>query len=289
MSKKILLFFKKYLLITLGAMIYAAGISLFLDPNNIAPGGVTGLSIIINKFVQNIPTGTWIIIMNIPILIIGIWKFGFRFFISTIYAVLCISGFTNFFSGHFGSLTNDLFLACGVGGALASFGIGIVFRQGATTGGSDILIKILRLKIRHINTGAAFFFVDMLVVLLSGVVFKNINLALYAAFTVLVQSAVLNFVLYGGDEARLVYIISKQKDEIAYRLMNEVDAGATFLEARGAYTGNKKDVLLCVLHMRALPRAKDIVKTEDKDAFMIVTSASSVFGEGFKSHNEEEL
>ena len=131
--------------------------------------------------------------------------------------------------------------------------------------------------------------IDGIIITVSGIVFKDLNVALYAALALTVYMAVFNAVLYGGDGARLVYIISPAKEKIAERILSELDAGATVLEGKGAYTGQKKEVLMVVLRMRSLPEARDIVREEDAKAFMIVSRATSVFGEGFKSHDEEDL
>ena len=172
---------------------------------------------------------------------------------------------------------------------MQAIGIGMVFRAGATTGGTDIIVRLLRLKFRYLKTGTLFLVIDGVIIVVSGIVFKDLNVALYAALSLTVYMAVFNAVLYGGDGARLVYIISSSKEKIAERIMNELDAGATVLEGKGAYTGQKKEVLMVVLRMRSLPEARDIVREEDKKAFMIVSRATSVFGEGFKSHDEEDL
>lgn len=280
---------KKYLVITLGSIIYAVGIALFLDPNGLAPGGVSGIAIILSTVIEKVPTGTWILIFNIPIMLLGCYKLGFRFLISTIYSLVFSSVLINIIIANFPPLTENPLLACAAGGVLASAGLGMVFRAGATTGGTDVIVKLLRLKFRHIPTGTIFLATDGLVVLASGIVFKDVDIALYAGIAVVIQTVVLNSVLYGSDEARMVYIISDNDKVIAKRLMTELDAGATFFNAVGAYTGNKKNVLMCALRMRSLPQAREIVREEDKDAFMIVTKATSIFGEGFKDHNSEDL
>ena len=285
---------KDYIFITLGSVIFAVGISLFLDPNSLAPGGVSGIAIIINHFTQPlnigfINVGIIIVIINIPIMILGVVKFGFRFLFSTIYAVAVSSAAMEVLSRTVGAVTDDKLLAAVAGGALQAIGIGMVFRAGATTGGTDIIVRLLRLKFRYLKTGTLFLFIDGIIITVSGIVFRDLNIALYAALSLTVYMAVFNAVLYGGDSARLVYIISGAKEKIAERIMNELDAGATVLEGKGAYTGQKKEVLMIVLRMRSLPEARDIVREEDKNAFMIVSRATSVFGEGFKSHDEEDL
>lgn len=280
---------RQFLLITAGSMIYASGVGLFLSPNDLAPGGLSGISIIVNELLPFIPVGTLILVLNIPIMIIAVWKFGLRFLLSTLWCLAVSSLSIDLLIEYVNPPTNDLLLASVAGAVLVAAGIGIVFRGGATTGGTDIIVKLLRLKMRHINTGVIFLGVDAAVIMFSGFVFKKIDLALYAAIAVLIQMAVLNRVLYGSDEARVTYIISSKKDVIAERIMREIDAGITFLSGKGAYSGNPEEVMLCVLRMRALPQARDIVKSEDKNAFMIVSSATSVFGEGFKDHDDSDL
>ncbi|MCQ2353775.1 MAG: YitT family protein [Clostridia bacterium] len=287
--KPVTAFIIKYLKLTLGAVIYAAGIAMFLDPNRLAPGGVSGIAIIIHELFGVLPTGTLILLINIPIIIIGWIRFGFGFMFSTLYTIIVSSFAINVFLEKIGALTEDPLLACAAGAVLGGVGIGVVFRAGATTGGSDIIVKIFRRKFRYLNTGLLFLLVDGMVVAVSGAAFGDINLALYAGISLLIQMTVINAVLYGGDEARMVYIISSRKDVIAGRIMKELDAGATFLSGRGAYTGNSEEVLLVVLRMRSLPEARDIVVEEDRHAFMIVTSATSVFGEGFKPFDSAEL
>ena len=280
---------KDYLMITLGSVIYAAGIAFFLDPNSLAPGGVSGIAIIINHFADPLSVGVIIILMNIPIMILGVVKFGFRFLLSSIYSVLLSSAMMEIFGRFVGPLTDNMFLAAIAGGALQAVGIGMVFRAGATTGGMDIIVRVLRRRLRYIKTGTLFLIIDGVIITVSGFVFKNLDVALYAALALTVYMTVFNSVLYGGDGARLVYIISNSKESIANRILTELDAGATVLSGKGAYTGQEKEVLMAVLRMRALPEARDIVREEDKNAFMIVTKATSVFGEGFKSHDEEDL
>ena len=131
--------------------------------------------------------------------------------------------------------------------------------------------------------------IDGVIITASGIVFKDLDIALYAALSLFVYMSLFNSVLYGGDEARLVYIISSKRDRITSRIMTELDAGATILNGKGAYTGQEREVLMAVLRMRSMREARDIVREEDKNAFMIETKATSVFGEGFKSHDDDEL
>lgn len=289
MNKNLLRILKNYSLVTIGSILYAAGVSLFLGPNELASGGVSGIAIIINSVFDILPTGAWVIIFNIPIMIAGVWKLGAKILLPTFYALALSSGVMTLLELFLPPLTENILLACVGGSVLVAAGIGLVFRGGATTAGTDIIVKLLRLKFPHISTGAIFLFTDGLICLASGIVFGDIDKAIYAGIAVFLQMNVLNTVLYGSDEARMVYIISDYDKEIAERLLKEVDAGATFLHGNGAYTGKERKVLMCALKMRSLPQAREIIKQVDSDAFVIVTKATNVFGEGFKSHVEEDL
>ncbi len=278
---------KKYVIITAAAFVYAVGVSLFTDPNNMAPGGVTGIAIILSRIFP-VSTGTFIMLINIPILIFAIWKFGLALTVSTIYATALISFFTNLLAAY-GAATDDILLAALVGGTLTAVSIGVIFRAGATTGGMDIIVKALRLQFPHLKTGKIFFIADALVVTLSGIVFRDLNAALYAAISAICTSVVMDIVLYGRDEARLLFIISAKAENIAERLLTDVDIGVTYIKGQGAYSGDNKRVIMCVVKKPASPKAEEIVKQEDPDAFMIITSATEVFGEGYKSYFSERM
>ena len=278
---------EKYVIITAAAFVYAVGVSLFTDPNNMAPGGVTGISIILSRLLP-VSTGTFIMLINVPILIFAVWKFGIAFTVSTIYAIALISSFTNVLSPY-GAATDDILLAALVGGTLTAVSIGVTFRAGATTGGTDIIVKALRLRFPHLKTGKIFFIADALVVTLSGIVFRDLNAALYAAISAICTSVVMDVVLYGRDEAKLLYIISSRAEEIAGRLLSDLDIGVTYIKGQGAYSGDNKRVIMCVVKKPMSPRAEEIVKQEDPNSFMIITSATEVFGEGYKSYFSERV
>lgn len=278
-----------FLMLTAGSIIFAIGVACFLDPNSIAPGGISGVAIIITKFIDIIPTGTLIALINVPILLVGTIKFGFKFLASTMYAVLLSSIAVDTMGALVGPLTDNLLLASVGGAVLVGTGVGLVFRTGATTGGTDVIVKLLRQKWRHLQTGIIFSFVDGMVCLMSGIVFKNIEVMIYAGIALMIQSMIMNKVLYGGDSARMIYIISDKNKEIAKRLLKDVDVGATFFKGSGAYSGKEYEVLMVVMRAKLLPQARDVVKIVDDGAFMIVTNATSVFGQGFKEYDSEEV
>lgn len=274
-------------IIAAASMIYAAGISLFLDPNNLAPGGVTGISVILNRLCH-IPTGTLYFLINVPIMLIGLWRFGIHMMARTAFAIVCTSFFTNLM-GQFDALTTDPLLAAAAGSVLVSAGIGFVFKAGGTTGGVDIIVKILRQKKPHLKTGFLFRTMDFVVVLLSGFVFHDADTVLYALMAVLISGAVLDYVLYGSDEARMIFVISNTPEKIAKKLMKDVDTGVTYLNGTGGYSRKEKQIVMCVVRKQQAPKIEEIVKREDAEAFMIVTSATEIFGEGYKSFFSEKL
>ncbi len=276
-----------YVIITVFSLTYAVGISLFLDPNNLAPGGVSGISIMLSR-ITPLPTGTWIILINIPILALGLWKFGAKFLISTVYCTIVSSTFTNMLSG-FPALTTDKLLAAVAGATVIAVSMGMIFKAGATTGGGDIVVKVLRLRYRHLKTGNLYLIMDAMVVTLSGIMFRDLEIALYAAVAIFVSSVVMDTVLYGRDGAKMIYIISDRSEAIMARILGDLDIGITTLQGEGAYSGKEKKVLLCVMRKPLAPKAQQIVKEEDPDAFMIVSDATEIFGEGYKSYFSERL
>lgn len=278
---------KDYFVITIASFIYAIAVSLFLDPNLLAPGGVTGIAIMLSMY-TGMETGTWVLLINLPILAVGMWKFGMRFLLSTLYCTAVTSLFINALA-PIGAVTTDPLLASLAGGALMAIGIGLVFKAGATSGGTDILIKLLRLKYPFIKTGALFFLTDACIVALSGVVFQDLDVALYAGLVVVINSLLMDVVLYGRDEAKLLIIISDCHEEICRRILEEMDIGVTFLEGSGAYSKKGKSVILCAVKKQHSYRAEEIVRQEDPSAFMIITNATEIYGEGYKSFFSEKI
>ena len=285
MRKNILNEIKNLILIAVAALIYAVGISLFLDPNQLAPGGVTGIAVILNRLV-NVETGTLYFLLNVPIVILGIWKFGFHFIAKTAYAIVMVSALTNLLA-PVGALTDDLLIAGAVGGVLTALGIGLIFKAGATTGGTDIIIKILRLKYRHLKTGFLFLCSDIIIVTISAIVFRNVEVAFYALLTVIISGKALDYVLYGGDEAKMLFIMTREPEAIGKRLMEELEVGVTYLHGQGGWTKEEREVVFSAVPNRLGAVVQDIVKQEDPTAFMIVTSANEIYGEGYKDFFEE--
>ena len=287
MKKRGLRIIRHLILIAAASIVYAAGVSLFLDPNNLAPGGVTGVSVILNRL-SGIETGTLYFLLNVPIVLLGIWKFGWRFIIKTAYAIFMTSAFTNLLSSY-DALTDDPLLAALAGGVLMACGVGMIFKTGATTGGMDIIIKIIRQKYRLLKTGFLFQCTDIIIVGISGLVFRDLNIALYALLAVLICGRTLDYVLYGNDEARMIYIITGRPEAIGRKLLQDVEVGVTYFQGKGGWTGEEKQVIFCIVRKQLSPQVEEITKQEDPSAFMIITSASEIYGEGYKDFFADRL
>lgn len=289
-------FLKKYCVITLGCIIYSLGVTLFLNANNLASGGVTGIAIILDYVinVKFLSTGVLIIIINVPLFILGAIFFGKNFTLSTLFSTLLSSGLIEVWEIAFGKylpITQNVLISAVIGGTLFGLGLGLIFRMGSTTGGTDIPVKILRKKFRFIKTGVISMAIDVCIIAVSALIFKDFELACYTVISIVVFTLTFDWVLYGGNSAKLVYIISTDEKSalISDRILKELDIGATYVDGEGAYTGNDKRIIMCAVKNFLYPKLRDIVKDADPEAFMIVSSAKEIYGEGYKNHNDDDL
>lgn len=278
---------KKYFVITVAAALFGMGISLFIEPNNLAPGGISGLSIILSRLLPAAP-GTLFLILNLPIMALGAWKFGGKFMVSTLYATFMVSLATNLFE-IVNPFTKDPLMGAVFGGALVALGIGMVLRCGATTGGTDIIVKCMKLRKPHLKTGTIFLVVDTVIIGIGGLVFGDVETVLYSAVSAAATSRVLDLVLYGRDEAKMIYIISNSAQAITERILKELQIGVTHLSGAGAYKKEQKQIIFCVVKKQNAYKVEEIVKQEDSSAFMIISSATEIYGEGYKSYFGEKL
>ena len=281
----------KWLGIIVACVIYSLGIALFLDPNALAPGGASGAAIILTRVV-NIPTGILILLINLPLFIAGLFVLGKLFLFKTIFAVIVSSFFIDLWPKVISShvpVTKEPLLAAIAGAVLSAIGIGLILRLGGSTGGTDIVAKLLRRRFPMLKTGTFFVIVDSLIVIASVFVFGQLEKALYAGICLFLTSYIIDKVLYGTDEAKLLIIISTCPEKIADLLLKEIDSGVTFLDGAGAYTGNQKKIIICAVRKPLFHKAKQLVCKHDPSSFSIVSSASEIFGEGYKTHGSEEL
>ena len=278
--------------ITMASLLYAVGVGVFLNPNNLAPGGVSGIAIILKKIFPVLPgVGMLILVINIPIMIVGWKKFGPRFIISTSYALVISSLFIDIIPKMIDvdSVSDNPMLSSIIGGAAFGLAMGLLFRMETTTGGMDIIVKIVRGKYPHLKTGQIYLLLDIVILIASAFAFSNVEVALYAAIAIYVSTLVMDKAIYIGDEATLIYIMSKKRKQIADYMMKELDVGVTFIKSKGAYSNTDGEIIMCVMRKQRLAKVRTALKETHPEAFMIVTSANEVFGEGFKSHFKADI
>jgi uncharacterized membrane-anchored protein YitT (DUF2179 family) len=273
----------KYLVIIIGSAVFAVGFQFFMYPNNIVSGGAVGVAMIINKLF-NVPVGVMTIIINIPLFIIAWRNFGTDFLIGSLVGMALSSVFMDTLAVLNISLTDDPMLACIIGGAIKGIGLGMVYYVGATTGGVDIVAKLLRMKNPHINFGTFLMLLDAAIIVAYAIILNKYESAMYSVIAMFVVSKVIDLVLYGTDISSVCYIISERSDEIAHEIISgHMHRGVTILDGKGAYSGKDKQVIMCVIKRQQISEIRRIIRNIDDNAFFIVSDAKNVFGNGFES------
>ena len=275
-------------IITLGAVIYALAFDWFVAPNQIAMGGVSGLAQIVNALVPVLPVGVLSILVNVPLFLAGWRLLGGRLLVSSLYAMAVSSLAIDVIAWMHTFPPMDPILATLYGGAGMGVGLGLVFSQGATTGGTDIIGKLLKLKFPWLPIGKLVMIPDMVVVILAAVVFGTVNAALYGLIQMYLLSKVMDMILYGWDTSRVAYIITDRWEETVQGLL-DMNRGVTLLQGKGAYTGAEKQVLLVAFRQREIVPIKRMLREIDPKAFFIVCDAHEILGEGFGDYQKEEI
>ncbi|WP_213974759.1 YitT family protein [Tepidanaerobacter acetatoxydans] len=275
--------FLEYLQIVLGSFIGALSLTMFLIPNKVAAGGVSGLATVL-YYLFKLPVGWMMLLFNIPLFLSGIIFLGKGVGIKTLVGSLLFSVFTEL-TVNFPVVTRDLMLSAVYGGIILGIGLGIVFRVRGSTGGTDLAAMILNHFIPSISVGQGILIIDFFVIILSGIAF-NWELAMYAWIALFVSSKVIDLIQEGFNYAKAVYIISNETEEISQKILKEMERGLTFIKAEGGFTRQDKNVLLCVITRLEVSRLKNIVHQTDPRAFVIVHDVHEVLGEGFSYKND---
>ena len=274
-KKEILL---AYIQIALGSVIGAAAYPTFLVPNNIAPGGLTGIATILNYLWSWIPVGTASLILNVPLFLIGYRTMGKIFAFRSLVATLLFSVLIDVLPLQ--PISEDPLLGTLFGGVLLGIGLGLILRGGATTGGSDMVARMVHRRFNFITVGMFLFALDFMVVL-AAAVFIGTTQALYAMINIYVCSRVIDGVMMGFGGNKACFVMTASWDRITSRIMEEVGRGVTHLEAKGAYSGKSQPVIMCVASRQEMTTLKRIIQEEDEKAFMFITEAHEALGEGF--------
>ena len=272
----------------LGSALFAAGFAFFLQPNDLSSGGISGLALILVELTQFGSVGIVSILINLPLFLLGGLKIGKRFFVGSLIGMLLSSVLIDGFAAlHLPAV--EPVIAIVYGGVLCGLGVGIVFAAGTSTGGSDILVRLLKLRYRNVPIGQISLTFDALVVLLTGLVFRDMNKALYTGITVFLSGKMVDAVVYRFDYSKVAMIITKEYDTIAREIGDKLDRGATFLHGEGSYSGEETKVILTAVKKQQIAQLKELVMTLDPKAFVIVQEAHQVLGDGFHRYSRHSL
>ena len=270
---------RQYVGITLGAVITAVAMNMFLIPNKIAAGGISGLATVL-YYLFGWPVGMTMLAFNIPVFFISLKLIGKRFGANTLVGAAILSLAIDLTAPYIPVLTQDVLLSSLYGGVLSGVGLGLVFRFKGSTGGTAMIAAIIN-KLFGTSVGQAMMGADFFVILFAGIAFKSADLSLYALISVFVTAQIVDLVLEGASSAKAFFIITTKPQEVSAELIHKIDRGVTFLHGRGAYTGQERDVVFCVVDTSQITSAKEIIYAIDKKAFVILTDAHEVLGEGF--------
>ena len=266
-----------------GAVVYSVAVNMFLSPNGISPGGFTGVAAVINH-IANIPTGTMLFIFNIPVLILGFVKMGGMFILKTSFVTILVSISLDVSARLLPALKTDGILASMFGGVLMGIGLSLILLRGATTGGIDIIAKLINKKYRHLSVGKIILMADGVVIVLNALVYRNAESALYSIIAMYMGTRIMDVLLYGADKGKIIYIVTTAPDDICREINHTVGRGVTKLSVVGGYTGESRTMLMCTVRVHEAGSVHDAVRRYDQRAFIVVSDAGEIIGEGFKGY-----
>lgn len=271
-----------YLIIAVGAVLYALSVVVFTSPNNIAPGGFTAVATMLN-FMFSLPIGTFIFLMNIPLFIWGAIENGLNFLTKTIIGTAFVSVAIDVLTPFVPVYTGDTLLAAIFGGILNGIGLGFIFYRGGSTGGTDIIALNIHKHMPYVSMGNIILIADFVILVMAFFVYNSFESVLYAIIAIFVSIKVIDTISYGTSRGngKLMFIITNKYDELSKTIMNNLERGVTLLDGEGAYSGEKKRVIMCAVRPQQVYRIQNSVKSIDENAFIIVTTAGTIRGRGF--------
>ena len=271
-----------------GSVVFAAGFSLFLEPNGLNPGGISGLAMVLVELLGFGSVGSLTVVLNLPLFILGGMKIGKRFFAGSLIGLLVSSVLIDTFA-LIPFPCPDVLVSALYGGALCGLGLGVVYLSGGSTGGSDILVRLLKLRYRNVPIGQISLCFDAVVAVLTGLVFRDVSKALYAGVAVFICGQVVDAVIYRFDYSKVALIISSEYEAIAQAIGTKLDRGATFLHGEGTYSHRDTKVVLAAVKKQQVAELKELVMEIDPNAFVIVQEAHQVLGDGFSHYSKNSI
>ncbi len=281
-KKKLCAFLTDILVYIIGSILYSVAVSGIISANKISPGGFTGIATLLD-YLFSLPSGITLFLLNIPVIILGLVKFGGFFIVKTAIATAIVSftlTLTDYFIPEF---IIDKVLAAVFGGMLMGLGLSLIMLRGATTGGVDVIAKLVNKHFRHITVGRIILIMDGFVIFLAAAVYRDIESALYSIVSLYVSSLIMDRVLYGADNGKIIYIITSHPDEVCHDINNLIHRGVTKLAVKGGYTGKERTLLLCTVRRYEVSAVYDAINKYDRSAFIFLSDAGEIIGEGFKN------
>ena len=266
----------------LGSFIYSSAVTVFISANEISPGGFTGIATLFN-YLSGVPTGFVLLVLNIPVIIIGFIKLGGVFIVKTAVVTVMVSVGLEITDKIFVSMKFDRILAAIFGGIMMGAGLGLILLRGAATGGVDIIAKLINRHFRHLTVGRLILLMDGVVIVAAAIVYQNIESALYSAVTMYMGSYFMDTILYGADKGRIIYAVTSKPQEISDDIAEKMERGVTHIGVKGGYTGEDRIMLMCTVRVSEVSQLYSIIDRHDPSAFIVVSDAGEIIGEGFKN------
>jgi len=283
-DKKIKTFLLDGLFFVMGSFFFSLSVNMFNAPNQIAPGGVTGIATLINYATDFMPIGTMILVLNIPLFILSYKFIGKSFLAKTVIATVMASLMIDLTAPFIPSYSGDKLLAALFGGVFSGLGLGLVFLRGGTTGGTDILGKLIKLKKPHLPMGTLIMLIDLVVVSAAGIIYKSLESVLYSSIVFFISGRVINYLLYGTGSGKMLMVVTDKAEEITAAINSELKRGVSIIPVRGGYTKENKSMLLCVVRANEVAGVNKIILRYDENPFIIISEAGEVLGLGFKGN-----
>lgn len=271
-----------YFLIFSGTLLLALGINLFLLPQKLSTGGVSGIGTVL-KYMFNVPLSLTNVIFNFFLFLLGFKMLGKNSVIRTVVGIVFLTVNLEITS-YLPEIHGDRLSALIAGSVFTGLGIGLIIRQGASSGGSDFLALMLNKRFSHIGIAKIIFIIDCFVVIISGIIFRSFEVTVYSLLALYLSSKISDYILTLGENAKSVYIFSEENDKIAKEILIDLQRGVTAIKAKGMYKNSEKEILFCAVTPKELPRIVSLVKEKDENAFLIINDVHKILGEGFKKH-----
>lgn len=280
---------RDYLWIALGSVLYSLSFDWFYVPNQIGFGGLTALGMILNYFSPAIPIGMVVLVLNIPLFLLG-WKFlGGHTLISSLFAMAATSVLVDLFAAMYDFPAMDPMLASIFGGVTLGISLGMIFSKGATTGGTDLIARLLKLPLAWLPVGRLLMAVDLSMLLAVAAAFRSLYSAMYGIIALYISTMVMDSMLYGLDKSKVAYIITSNPQPITWEIDRQLDRGVTYLHGEGSFSGEEKLVLMCAFKQKQIVPLKALVHKLDPGAFLIVCDAYEVLGQGFRRYRKNDI